>query len=263
MLIVLSPAKKLDFETDYLAPSRTDVPRLMTETEALVDQARTLTATDLKSLMGVSDAIADLNVARFKSFQTPFTAANARPAIDAFKGDVYVGLDAPTLSGDDRAFAQDHVRILSGLYGLLRPLDLMQAYRLEMGIRFQTQSASNLYEFWGEKITDLINQDVADQTAPALINLASTEYFKSVKPKQLTVPVITPVFKDIKDGRARVVSFLAKKARGMMTRHAIDARLTDPEALKDFRGGGYSFSAGDSDAKTWVFTRQQPAPGQG
>lgn len=263
MLIVLSPAKKLDYESDSLATSSNEAPRLIKDSEALIKAARKLKAPDLKALMGVSDAIADLNVARFKAFETPFTAANARPAIDAFKGDVYVGLDAPSLSDEARGFAQNHVRILSGLYGLLRPLDLMQAYRLEMGVRFQAGKAANLYEFWGSKITDLLNEDLKAADAPALINLASNEYFKSVKQKELDAPVVTPVFKDIKDGKARVVSFLAKKARGSMTRFAVDGRITDPDQLKTFDRGGYTFSSGDSDAKNWVFTRPQPAPGQG
>ena len=263
MLILLSPAKKLDYESESLDAAATEMPRLMPETEKLVAAARKLKASDLKAMMGVSDAIADLNVARFKAFDVPFTTANARAAIDAFKGDVYVGLDAPTLSAEDRSFADDHVRILSGLYGLLRPLDLMQAYRLEMGTKFRTAGAANLYDFWGTKITELLNADVAAVKAPALVNLASNEYFKSVKPKALSVPVITPVFKEIKEGRARVISFMAKKARGLMTRYAVDGRLTDPEALKAFDVAGYAFSAGDSDDKTWVFTRPQPAPAKG
>ncbi len=258
MLIVLSPAKKLDYDTDHLNKGSDRAPRLMADTEALVQKARTLKASDLKSMMGVSDAIADLNVARFKAFETPFHGANACPAIDAFKGDVYVGLDAPSMNAEDRLFADQHIRILSGLYGLLRPLDLMQAYRLEMGTRFHNPRGENLYQFWGEKITDLLNEDAKDNGAKALINLASNEYFKAVKVKTLQIPVVTPLFKDIKEGKARVVSFLAKKARGAMSRFAVDQRITNAEDLKNFTEGGYRFQPGESDAKTWVFSRLQP-----
>jgi len=261
MLLVISPAKKLDFESDYtfsapdgLAPTQ---PVFMTDAKALAVTARKLKADDLKAMMGISDALADLNVARFKAFKPPFTEANARAAIDAFRGDVYIGLDVPSLNVDDRAFAQDHLRILSGLYGLLRPLDLMQAYRLEMGVKFANKRGKNLYEFWDEKIARELNKSLSGDD-PVLVNLASNEYFKSVKQKALKARIITPVFKDIKDGKARVVSFLAKKARGMMARFVIDNRITEPEALRAFNAGGYQFDAASSDDKSWVFSRQQP-----
>lgn len=255
MLVVLSPAKKLDFESENLN-SHTRAPALMDDTVQLVDVARTLKATDLKAMMGISDALADLNVARFNAFEIPFTATNARPALDAFKGDVYQGLDAPSLSDAGRSFADKHVRILSGLYGVLKPLDLMQAYRLEMGTKFATDRGKNLYDFWGDKITAELNNDLA--AGGVLVNLASTEYFKSVKVKQLKAAVITPVFKEIKEGKSRVISFLAKKARGMMTRWIIDHEITDAEKIKDFAQAGYSYDAAASSDSQWVFSRLQP-----
>ncbi len=257
MLIVLSPAKKLDFETENLAKDA-ETPKLLSQAKKLASAAKKLKAEDLQAMMGISDKLADLNVARFKAFKTPFTPANARPAIDAFKGDVYVGLNAETLSEEGRAFANSHVRILSGLYGVLRPLDLMQAYRLEMGTKFQTDKGNTLYDFWGDSISKALNQDLAGEENPVLVNLASNEYFKAVKVKALKAEVITPVFKEIKDGKARVISFMAKKARGLMTRYAIDNRLTDVEQLKKFDREGYAFDAKASTADTWVFSRPQP-----
>lgn len=257
MLVVLSPAKKLDFESENLRDGN-QVPRLLNETRHLVRVAQGLTADDLKSMMGISDALANLNVARFKAFKTPFTSANARPAIDAFKGDVYVGLDAPSLNEEQRAFANETVRILSGLYGILRPLDLMQAYRLEMGVKFKTERGANLYAFWGDLITEQLNADFARDDDPVLINLASGEYFKSIKPKALKARVITPVFQEVKEGRAKVISVFAKKARGFMARYIIDNHITNPEALKDFSIGGYGFTPQLSDDSKWVFQRAQP-----
>lgn len=258
MILVLSPAKKLDFESENLA-SDDGIPALIKDAEVLAKEARKLKAADLKAMMGISDNLAELNVARFKAFNTPFTPANARPAIDAFKGDVYVGLDADSLDAKDRAFANDHIRILSGLYGVLKPLDLMQAYRLEMGTRFKNKKGANLYAYWDTKIAETLNADLAGDD-PVLVNLASTEYFKAVKQKALKARVITPVFKEIKDGKARVISFLAKKARGMMARYVIDNRLTDAEALKAFSLEGYHFDADASTDSQWVFSRPQPAP---
>jgi len=259
MLIVLSPAKKLDFDSENLR-SGSDVPSLLTETRKLAKVAKKLKAEDLKSMMGISDALADLNVKRFKAFKTPFTAANARPALDAFKGDVYIGLDAPTLSDEDRQFANKSIRILSGLYGLLRPLDLIQAYRLEMGVKFANERGANLYAFWGDLISQELNKDLKGESDPVLVNLASGEYFKAIKKKALNARVVTPVFEDVKDGRAKVISFLAKKARGAMTRYVIENRIDDPEALKSFSDGGYKYKAALSDEDRWVFQRPQPAP---
>ncbi|TNE66105.1 MAG: peroxide stress protein YaaA [Alphaproteobacteria bacterium] len=259
MLIVLSPAKKLDFESESLA-TETREPAFLKDTEQLVRTARRLKAKDLKAMMGISDALAELNVARFKAFETPFTPANARPAIDAFKGDVYVGLDADSLDDDARAFADQHVRILSGLYGLLKPLDLMQAYRLEMGVKFKSRRGADLYSFWGDRIAKALAVELKDDPVPVLVNLASNEYFKSVKLKALKARVVTPVFKEMKDGEGRVISFMAKKARGLMTRYIIDNRIEAPEALKAFDREGYAFSESQSTDDTWVFSRPQPAP---
>ncbi|WP_417451779.1 peroxide stress protein YaaA [Kordiimonas sp.] len=257
MLIVLSPAKKLDFESENMASS-TDVPQMLDQAEMLAKKAKQLRAADLKAMMGISDALAELNVARFKAFETPFTSANARPAIDAFKGDVYIGMDAPSMNEDDRAFANDHVRILSGLYGVLRPLDLMQAYRLEMGTKFVTRRGKDLYAFWGDRIARSLNEDFTDEEDSILVNLASHEYFRAVKLKTLKAKVITPNFKEIRDGKARVISFLAKKARGMMARYIIDNRIEEVEALKDFDLDGYRYDETTSTATDWVFSRPQP-----
>lgn len=257
MLIVLSPAKKLDFESENLRNDE-GVPALLTHTKKLAKVAKSLKAEDLKAMMGISDNLAELNVARFKAFKTPFTAATARPAIDAFQGDVYVGLDAATLDNSARSFANDTIRILSGLYGVLKPLDLMQAYRLEMGVKFANERGKTLYAFWGDLISKELNQTLEGEATPTLINLASNEYFKAVDKKALKARIITPVFQDVKDGKARVVSFLAKKARGMMARYVIDNRITEPEALKAYNIGGYVYEVDLSSDDKWVFRREQP-----
>lgn len=257
MLVVISPAKKLDFESENFASS-SDAPRLLDQAEMLAKKAKRLRAADLKAMMGISDALAELNVARFKAFETPFTPANARPAIDAFKGDVYIGMDAPTMSEEDRDYANKRIRILSGLYGLLRPLDLMQAYRLEMGTKFVTRRGKDLYSFWGNRISKALNEDFADHEDPVLVNLASGEYFKAVQQKALKARIVTPVFKEVKDGNARVISFLAKKARGMMARYIIDKRINDAEELKAFDREGYRYDESASTATEWVFSRPQP-----
>lgn len=257
MLLLLSPAKKLDFETENLRKDAA-TPALLKETRQLVKIAKTLKAEDLKAMMGISDALAELNVSRFKAFKTPFDPSNARPAIDAFQGDVYVGLDAATLSDDDREYANGVIRILSGLYGVLSPLDLMQAYRLEMGTKFKTEQGNTLYAFWANKISKKLNTDLKGHKDPVVINLASNEYFKAVDQKALKARVITPVFQDVKDGKARVVSFLAKKARGMMARYVIDNRVSEPELLKKFDVAGYGFVSSESSEDKWIFRRQQP-----
>lgn len=257
MLIVLSPAKKLDFESENL---RTDdgIPSLLPQARKLAKTAKGLKAEDLKAMMGISDALADLNVARFKAFKTPFTPANARPAIDAFQGDVYVGLDAASLDDEARAFADGRIRILSGLYGVLKPLDLMQAYRLEMGVKFANERGKNLYAFWGDLISKELNKDLNGAPEPVVVNLASNEYFKAVDKRALNARIITPIFQDVKDGKARVVSFLAKKARGMMARYVIDNRIENPERLKEFNVGGYAYKSDLSSDDKWVFQRLQP-----
>ncbi len=227
----------------------------MDQSALLVDDARTLAPDDIRSLMGVSEAIASLNYERFMNWAPESTIANAKQAILAFKGDVYTGLEAETMSTKDLEFAQVHLRILSGLYGLLRPLDLMQPYRLEMGLKFSNQRGKNLYEFWGERITDAINADLASASTETLVNLASNEYFKAVKIKSLNADIITPQFKDLKNGQYKMISFFAKKARGVMARYIIDNQLTDPEQLKSFTASGYYFSAEQSSGNNLVFLR--------
>ena len=256
MLTVISPAKTLDFETRTV----TDVfsqPAHLTQSRKLVRRLRQLSAGDLSQLMKVSDDIAELNQQRFKKWKTPFKPENARQALFAFKGDVYIGLDAYSMTPDNVQFAQDHLRILSGLYGVLRPLDLIQAYRLEMGTRLDTEQSKNLYQFWDGRITRTLNQALRQSGTKTLINLASNEYFKSIKPKLLKAEVITPVFKDYHNDSYQVIGFFAKKARGMMARYLIDHQIDKPEALKDFNYGGYGFSADLSASHEWVFTRRQ------
>lgn len=252
MLVVLSPAKNLDVEPVNVSLQATQ-PELMSETRELVDTCMQLSPANLASLMSISDKLAILNVERFNSFEFPFTQDNAKPAVLTFNGDVYTGLDAESLSEDDLTFAQQHLRILSGLYGVLRPLDLMQAYRLEMGTRLDNPKGKNLYEFWGDKVTEQLN---AEQQ-PIMVNLASNEYFKVVSKKLLSAPVITPVFKDTKNGNLKVISFFAKKARGLMARYIIENRITDVEQLKQFDVAGYAFDATLSSATEWVFTRPE------
>ncbi len=257
MLALISPAKKLDFETDPPIDTHTQ-PDLIEQAEKLVARARNMSRSELARTMKLSDTLAELNYQRYQAFKTPFTLANAKQAALVFNGDTYVGLDAKTLDEEDLIFAQDHLRILSGLYGLLRPLDLIQPYRLEMGAKFQPPGAANLYEFWGDRLSNEINTIVAAQSHSCVVNCASNEYFKAVKPKQLTVPVITPVFKEVKDNQARVIGLFAKQARGMMARHIIVNRLTSSEDLKSFKAGGYKYREDLSDGLSWIFTRQQP-----
>lgn len=256
MLTVLSPAKTLDYETAPITQSAT-LPRFMDQSALLVEDARGLNPDDIRALMGVSEQIAHLNHERFMNWQSESTSDNAKQAVLAFKGDVYTGLQAETLSEDDLDFAQTRLRILSGLYGLLRPLDLMQPYRLEMGLKFTNQRGRNLYEFWGEQLTDTLNADLVSAKTEVLINLASNEYFKAVKPKLLNADIITPQFKDLKNGQYKMISFFAKKARGLMARYIIDNRITEPEALKSFSEAGYYYSDEQSQGDQWVFLRDK------
>ena len=256
MLTVLSPAKTLDYETAPITQSAT-LPRFMDQSALLVEDARGLNPDDIRALMGVSEQIAHLNHERFMNWQSESTSDNAKQAVLAFKGDVYTGLQAETLSEDDLDFAQTRLRILSGLYGLLRPLDLMQPYRLEMGLKFTNQRGKNLYEFWGEQLTDTLNADLVSAKTEVLINLASNEYFKAVKPKLLNANIITPQFKDLKNGQYKMISFFAKKARGLMARYIIDNRITEPEALKSFSEAGYYYSDEQSQGDQWVFLRDE------
>lgn len=256
MLTVLSPAKTLDYETAPITQSAT-LPRFMDQSALLVEDARGLNPDDIRALMGVSEQIAHLNHERFMNWQSESTSDNAKQAVLAFKGDVYTGLQAETLSEDDLDFAQTRLRILSGLYGLLRPLDLMQPYRLEMGLKFTNQRGKNLYEFWGEQLTDTLNADLVSAKTGVLINLASNEYFKAVRPKLLNADIITPQFKDLKNGQYKMISFFAKKARGLMARYIIDNRITEPEALKSFSEAGYYYSDEQSEGNQWVFLRDE------
>ncbi|WNC67779.1 peroxide stress protein YaaA [Thalassotalea nanhaiensis] len=256
MLLVVSPAKNLDFESE-LPISEYSQPELLDHSVELIKRCVTLTPADLSSLMGISDKLAGLNVARFTQWKTPFTPENARPAVLAFNGDVYTGLDAKTFTAADFTFAQQHLRILSGLYGVLKPLDLMQAYRLEMGTKLDNSRGSNLYQFWGSVVTDNINAALKEQGDDVLINLASTEYFKSVKKKELNATVITPAFKDWKNGQYKMISFFAKKARGFMARYIIENQITDVEQLKSFDVAGYGYNEALSTDSVPVFTRKQ------
>ncbi|MCK5040904.1 MAG: peroxide stress protein YaaA [Sphingomonadales bacterium] len=253
MQIILSPAKKLDFETEIVNSSNSQ-PKFLDETILLSKITKGLSTDDLKGLMGISDQLAELNHRRYQDFSTPFDLANARQAVFAFKGDAYQGLDADSLSADDLAYAQEHLNILSGYYGVLRPLDLMQAYRLEMGIKLKNRRGKNLYEFWQESLSKYLNKKTNDDDG-ILVNLASNEYSKAVNLKGFDGEVITPQFKEIKDGVPKMIGIFAKKARGMMTRYIIQNRLKTAESLKDFDLDGYGFNPALSDEKTFVFTR--------
>ncbi len=256
MLMVISPAKTLDFESP-LATQRFTQSTLLEKSQQLIDVARDLSPAQISSLMGISDKLAHLNADRFNQWQPPFTLDNARQAILAFKGDVYTGLQAETFSEADFDFAQQHLRMLSGLYGVLRPLDLMQPYRLEMGIKLTNPAAKDLYGFWGDLLTEKLNDAMAEQGDEVLINLASDEYFKAVKPKQLNGELIKPVFLDEKNGKFKVISFYAKKARGLMSRYVIQNRLSKPEQLKEFNVDGYFFAADESKGNELVFKRRE------
>lgn len=254
MLIILSPAKKLDISA-WKRTLPVSSPELLPEAEKLVAILRESSPADIAGLMHLSQKLADLNYARYQSFHTPFTTENAKPAILTFAGDVYEGLQASSLSDQELVFAQTHLRILSGLYGVLQPLDLMQEYRLEMGTKLPTDRGKNLYEFWGDRITKLLNNALQTANAPALINLASQEYFKAVNVEALSAPLITTVFKERKGDKLKVIGLFAKKARGMMARYALTRQLTKPEALKKFSDGGYAFAPELSTETEWVFTR--------
>lgn len=256
MLALISPAKKLDFESDPQS-SRFTQPAFLERTEILVEKARRLSRAELGRTMKISDKLADLNYRRFQDFATPFTLANAKQAALVFNGDTYVGLDATSLDDADMEFAQGHLRILSGLYGVLRPLDLIQPYRLEMGARFQPPEANNLYEFWDASLAEAVNDATAEHKDRTVINLASVEYFKAVDQATLAGGVITPVFKEVKGGIAKVLGLFAKRARGAMARYIVTNRLETPDRIKDFDDGGYAYRPDLSEGDTWVFTRDR------
>ena len=255
MLILLSPAKSLDYTTPPHVATCTQ-PRFLPQSENLIRALRRLSPADIATLMDLSDQLALLNFNRYADWSLPFTPENAKQAVLAFDGDVYDGLDARHLSADDLDFAQQHVRILSGLYGLLRPLDLMQPYRLEMGTKFANAAGKDLYAFWVDTITETVNRTAAEEGATTLVNLASAEYFKSVRPKKLALPVITPQFEDWKGGKYKIISFYAKRARGLMARYAAIKNISDPQKLKKFDLDGYAYDAKDSTEKTWIFRRK-------
>lgn len=254
MLIVLSPAKTLDYDTAPVT-RKVSLPELLARSSSLVEDARKLTPEGIQKLMGVSEKLAQLNHERFMNWGEPFTRDNAKQAILAFKGDVYTGLEAETMQAADFDYAQKHLRMLSGLYGVLRPLDLMQPYRLEMGLKFANNGGKNLYEFWGEDITDTLHRQLKSIGAEVLVNLSSNEYFRAVKPRLLNADIVTPIFKDLKNGKYKVISFFAKKARGQMTRFIIDRRLQDVAGLKKFKTDGYRYNSAESTARELVFTR--------
>ncbi len=255
MLIFLSPAKALDFNTPPHIAAFTQAAYLK-QSEALIGQLRKLSPADIANLMGLSDSLALLNFNRYADWHLPFSPENAKQCILAFDGDVYDGLSAKNLAADDLDFAQRRIRILSGLYGILRPLDLIQAYRLEMGTRFATKGGKDLYAFWGERLLKAINAELADMPQPLVINLASEEYFKAAVGSKIKGRVIQPVFEDWKNGRYKIISFYAKRARGLMARYAVLNRLDEPEGLKDFGGEGYAYAADVSDDRHWVFRRR-------
>jgi cytoplasmic iron level regulating protein YaaA (DUF328/UPF0246 family) len=254
MLVVVSPAKALNFD-----PAPVDLPAtqpaLLSQTRELMKTARHLSRTEIAGLMDLSDKLADLNRERFRAFRLKHSNDNAKQAALAFAGDTYRGLDAASLNRADLDYAQDHLRILSGLYGVLRPLDLIQPYRLEMGTRLATERGENLYDFWGERIAHALNRDLKGERAPVLINAASQEYFGAVKTRSLNARVVTPVFKEERDGVAKIISFSAKVARGMIARYIIENRLDRPEGLKDFARDGYRYRKDLSDEDTYLFVR--------
>ncbi len=255
MLFVISPAKNLDFETPAVTKVASQ-PRYLTKSTTLIKQLKKLSVQEVASLMSLSDNLAGLNLSRFQSWATPFDANNAKQAILAFNGDVYTGLDATKLNEADFTFAQQHLRILSGLYGVLKPLDYIQPYRLEMGTKLANKEGKDLYDFWGDELTNslLAEPAFADKV---LINLASNEYFKAIKTKQLNARIITPIFKDAKNGQYKIISFYAKKARGLMSRYIIDHKITEPEQIKAFDSDGYYFSKAQSNVDDWVFLREE------
>ncbi len=263
MLVVVSPAKNLDYSSslpDYLMSSSNSPassPELMDNTRELVERCKSLSPADLSSLMKISDKLAHLNAERFNSFEFPFTKENARPAMFAFNGDVYTGLAAQTLSEQDTEYAQNHLRILSGLYGVLKPLDLMQPYRLEMGTKLSINQAENLYQYWDNTITDTLNNALNEAETQTLVNLASNEYFNSVNPKAINAQVITPVFKDEKNGSYKIISFFAKKARGLMARYIIQNKIDKLGDLIKFDLQGYQYSESESTTTKPVFTRAE------
>lgn len=261
MFVLLSPAKTLDYETPVATEQFTQ-PRFLEQSAQLVDVLKHYSPDEIGALMSISPALAKLNAERFYDWQLPIDPSKARPAVLAFKGDVYQGLAAESLTAQQLDFAQQHVRILSGLYGVLRPLDLMLPYRLEMGTKLNNPAGKDLYQFWGKQLTDSLNAELAATNSQVVINLASNEYFKSIQPKHLQATLVTPVFKDEKNGQYKIISFFAKKARGLMARWLIEQGLVinDEQSiglLQQFNVAGYRFSAEDSKNNELVFKRAE------
>lgn len=260
MLILISPAKTLDFET----PARVDrfsQPDFLSDTEVLVKELRNLSAPEISDLMKISQKLGELNASRYQTWQHTFDDRHAKQALLAFQGDVYQGMNVDRFEQQDFDFAQEHLRILSGLYGVLRPLDLIQPYRLEMGTKLAhtkltALSVNTLYEFWADKLTQVINQQLAKLDQKNIVNLASNEYFKAIKPKLITGNIITPIFKDWKNGKYKIISFYAKKARGMMASYIIKNKIINTENIKSFNDADYSYNPELSDEQNLVFTRQ-------
>ncbi|MFZ6730404.1 peroxide stress protein YaaA [Undibacterium sp. Ji42W] len=255
MLIVLSPAKSLDFETPVKTTTMT-TPHFLAEAEELIAVARTYSADQLGSLMDISPALAHLNVQRFSDWAPQPAPRHSKQAVFAFNGDVYEGLDVASLTSPQLKYLQNHLRILSGLYGLLRPLDALQAYRLEMGTALANQRGKNLYSFWGDKISLLLSDVIQQHKSQTLVNLASDEYFKAVRPTVLKATVISPVFQDWKNGKYKVISFYAKRARGLMARYSAQHGIRKANDLKDFAEEGYAYCEEDSTKTSWVFRRK-------
>lgn len=257
MITIISPAKSVNFK-DPAPVTKHTIPDYLFQTRKLVRNLKQYDKDQLKSLMSVSDSIAELNWERYKKFKTPFRLDNAKQALFAFQGDVYRHMRMNTYDEETLEFAQNALRILSGLYGALRPLDLIQPYRLEMKTRLVNEQGPDLYHFWGDRITKALNRELRADPAPALINLASREYSRVVNLKKIKAPVITVEFKEVENGDAKVIAIFAKWARGMMTDHILRHKITDPEELKKFNESEYSFSDGDSSSDNWVFTRPRP-----
>jgi len=257
MISIISPSKTQDFADDSLDIKKIKhtEPALLDESGILVKELRKKSVADIESLMSVSENIATLNHERFQQFSTPFTTDNARQALLAFKGDVYTGIAIQEYKKADFDYAQNHLCILSGLYGLLRPLDLIQPYRLEMKTKLTNPKGKDLYQFWDIKITEALNERLKGHQSKVLINLASNEYFKAIKTAQLDADIITPTFKENKDGKYKTIAIFAKKARGLMANYIVKERIDKPEKLKTFNLEGYEYSENLSSAKEWVFVR--------
>jgi cytoplasmic iron level regulating protein YaaA (DUF328/UPF0246 family) len=256
MLFLLSPAKSLDYDTPAEGVPHT-LPQFVSQSAELIGVLKHKTPAQISQLMDLSDNLAALNVARYEAWRPKFSQKNSKQAVLAFNGDVYEGLDAKSLKLKDLEWAQDHVCILSGLYGVLRPLDWMQPYRLEMGTALANSRGQNLYHFWGDGIAQHLNKQLATHKTPVVINLASQEYFKAVDRKVLNARVIECVFEDYKGGKYKVISFFAKRARGLLARYAIEKKIQNPEKLKDFKVEGYAYAASESDDNRLVFRRRE------